>query len=1032
MSDSLEKYYDYLKQNGADVAPNFKSFQKTLSDQNNAKQYYDYLKNNNFDVPNTYESFSNTFGLKKKVSGEISSLTELPSEFIEPLKKGVEPPKPSKVVSSGLIIPTNLPKQEAQKFETEQKVNEAALNTLTDLYKQKGLKFDISKPAAQKQLQDYINKEKSNDLVKVVGKDGKEYLTRGTGFFETAAKAFGKSIIDPFESAQINFTNNPSELADLLDKKSAEEPKIPESAPSKFTGYLGGLVGGLPKMAALLAIPVFGESAMVIDMYHNSMANQRKELYERGKEQGLSREQAAKKAMQTAPTTAIPDAAMGYLMARGVGAGGKIAEEVTATTGKNILPTAAKKSFIDASAKLGKEAAIMGAMGGGSELGRGLLEKQAGYDVSSEELSQRALSGASEWALMHSAFKLMHVAPKAIASAAKNLLSYVPKPILEAEAETHPDGKQTLDEVEKFANTKTKVANLVPEEKVASVTGLTEKIDNIKTDIADLEEKKKTVPNSVAEEINNQIKDKNKEIDFYDNQVKKVINSKDITGINEEIDDVTGQKFGEIPKIEPKNFSKMSIEELEKRQSEIEDSKSGTPEYKEYNEIDKELQNREWRSVFDAPLDKVSQVIDDIMKKEKEMPYGYGSYMESKDARLSKEVIEKYSKENVENLSDNDIIKDFKDAMFGNPTTWYADGLKLKESLKEAQNRGIDVFDKYTQEFIKDGYTKEDAISAANRVLEPILKSIGKQTLIETKPTEEVKVTKEVKPTEVKAEVKVEEPKKTYQEVLKEKQQAEKKQTRQIAGEKAGETRKIIDESNKIETSDPRSAALKYLTGGKLSWEAIDEVAGRVKRAKLNIGERELKSEEARARDYVAKKGEGQSLDEAAHSIWDNLSEEMQGKMTTQEIKDALMTAISEHPSKVEAAKSLIDSYKEESIDEMEKRYYERYGENAENEIDKELKQVPNNQFDIEQELINANYESEKQFQDEYWNAKEATNDFTEKAPSIKTEKTKAAIEKGIEDVSRNEKRKIINSKFEELLNNEDFYNKFKIKSKCL
>ena len=261
-------------------------------------------------------------------------------------------------------------------------------------------------------------------------------------------------------------------------------------------------------------------------------------------------------------------------------------------------------------------------------------------------------------------------------------------------------------------------------------------------------------------------------------------------------------------------------------------------------------------------------------------------------------------------------------------------------------------------------------------------------------------------------------PAKTYQEALKEKQAAEKKQTRQTAGEKAAVTRKTIEESNKIEASDARSAALKYLTGGKLSWDAINEVAGRVKRATLNTGAREFKSEEARSRDYVAKKGEGQSLDEAADSIWNNLSEEMQGKMDTQDVKNALMMAVSEYNSKVEMAQALIDGYKEESLEDLESKYYERFGDNAEIEIDKELNQVPKNQLDIEQELINANYESEQQFQDDYWNTKEATNDFTEKAPSAKAQKAESAqgLAEAYKDLTINQKRQIINSKFDELL----------------
>ena len=271
----------------------------------------------------------------------------------------------------------------------------------------------------------------------------------------------------------------------------------------------------------------------------------------------------------------------------------------------------------------------------------------------------------------------------------------------------------------------------------------------------------------------------------------------------------------------------------------------------------------------------------------------------------------------------------------------------------------------------------------------------------------------EVKPTEIK-----EAPKKTYQEALKEKQAAEKKQTRQTAGEKAAVTRKTIEESNKIEASDARSAALKYLTGGKLSWDAINEVAGRVKRATLNTGAREFKSEEARSRDYVAKKGEGESLDTAADNIWNDLSEEIQNKMDTQDVKNALMMAVSEYNSKAEMAQALIDGYKEESIEDLEKKYYERFGDNAEIEIDKEFNQVPKNQLDIEQELINANYESEQQFQDDYWNTKEATNNFTEKAPSTKAQKAETAkgLAESYKDLTINQKRQIINSKFDELL----------------
>ena len=69
-NDNLQKYYTYLKGAKADVPDTFDSFQKTLSNDADAKKYYDYLKTNKFDAPDSYESFSNTLGLKKKEASD--------------------------------------------------------------------------------------------------------------------------------------------------------------------------------------------------------------------------------------------------------------------------------------------------------------------------------------------------------------------------------------------------------------------------------------------------------------------------------------------------------------------------------------------------------------------------------------------------------------------------------------------------------------------------------------------------------------------------------------------------------------------------------------------------------------------------------------------------------------------------------------------------------------------------------------------------------------------------------------------------
>lgn len=121
------------------------------------------------------------------------------------------------------------------------------------------------------------------------------------------------------------------------------------------------------------------------------------------------------------------------------------------------------------------------------------------------------------------------------------------------------------------------------------------------------------------------------------------------------------------------------------------------------------------------------------------------------------------------------------------------------------------------------------------------------------------------------------------------------------------------------EPTDAEQIALRYLAdGGKISEQAINEVAGTAKRARLNTGERELKSTEAKTRDYYSKTGE--TLDELSHRLWENSNQEI----SERDIKDALMDAIGSHNSRLEATKSYLERYNPEYIQEQ---YYNRLAE---------------------------------------------------------------------------------------------------------
>lgn len=64
-NSNIEKYYNYLKANNADVPDNIGSFIRTLSDDATAQKYHAYLVKNGFDAPKDYNSFARTLQVGK-------------------------------------------------------------------------------------------------------------------------------------------------------------------------------------------------------------------------------------------------------------------------------------------------------------------------------------------------------------------------------------------------------------------------------------------------------------------------------------------------------------------------------------------------------------------------------------------------------------------------------------------------------------------------------------------------------------------------------------------------------------------------------------------------------------------------------------------------------------------------------------------------------------------------------------------------------------------------------------------------------
>lgn len=142
------------------------------------------------------------------------------------------------------------------------------------------------------------------------------------------------------------------------------------------------------------------------------------------------------------------------------------------------------------------------------------------------------------------------------------------------------------------------------------------------------------------------------------------------------------------------------------------------------------------------------------------------------------------------------------------------------------------------------------------------------------------------------------------------------------------EAKKIHSRVAEMETpSDAEQVALRYLAeGGKVSQDAINEVSGTTKRASLNTGRRELKTAEAKARDYASGT---ESLDDLAHRLWEASGQ----KISERDIKDALMSEIGNNNTRLDASKAYLERY---SPEYQEEQYYNRLAEERKDEFLKE------------------------------------------------------------------------------------------------
>lgn len=140
---------------------------------------------------------------------------------------------------------------------------------------------------------------------------------------------------------------------------------------------------------------------------------------------------------------------------------------------------------------------------------------------------------------------------------------------------------------------------------------------------------------------------------------------------------------------------------------------------------------------------------------------------------------------------------------------------------------------------------------------------------------------------------------------------------------------------------DARGIALEYFAnGGKINADTLTE---EVVATRKKYDQRGKKSSDVKDRDYI--ESDGKTIDQLAHSLWDELPEYLQDRVSTEDIRNELISAVSDNNTRLEMAKEYIGSYHPEEI------------------INKQFSQLPNYQ----KKLAENEYETEQQLEDAYW-----------------------------------------------------------------
>ena len=985
-----------------------KEFRQNLMDSSKRKALFDAVSQK-FDL-GTYSEYENNLGPTQKSIDEGKAMAaKVPSFKDFAAERGVYVPKVGEIQVTSDIA-ERLPSL-STKAEIAKDVQEAPERIKLREERKEKAKVDALKNNTIKALTasgtkftegDAVYKKMQENIKSVVEKGamtlsadaaGNPVYKRSAGIIESFINNFEASRKD-INDSEVFRKSNDAESVKIAEEiiKGIEQEAVPSGTAAEISGMFGSaspllgraVIGGgaaaklIPGPAKIItALGSFG--ATLSPSYDQAYKQGAVELYAKGIDEmkrqkrinGLSDEltqQEKEEAMRMAKNEASVS---------GFAEGIFVAGLSSIPLGSSVAGQSFKKAMVNFAKNTAKEVPRNVTLGAASEAIKDIAAANAGYNITQAETLNNILERSGQDFITSVAFEVafnvgdMPSVPKYVKAAATNYLSTIPTPEfnnfakdLEGRGVVEPGfAEKATADVNKFKDSKAKVAGFIPEGDMPSFAGLIEKKTN-------LENQKKSTDPSFHAKIDEQIS-------AVDARIKKMQESPN--PIFDEVDELTGDT-GDATPITETEIEK-SIEyadgftpvEMPQEIASLKDDEQKIFTVKSIEEVPEQFRDRAKKKegmqvevtekILGLPIGKkTSTVVND----------GYSYTLTGKEA---KDLFTQKQKQVQEPAQEVERLR-------------AAEQVELESAIPNIEEYKVEGVVDRTKITNEEELAKFDEIyNKYNKLITPLL-----ETTKEVQPPITPEAPKEPSPFVPLEgfegfEVTTKEGKKERY-VNPDKVLA----TSTIRMKNRAEQESIIDAIG--DPMDARQAAMIALMGKpNINYESFTKETGF---GKGEVKTRRGKQTEVAASPFTRKDG-GSTVEGVAESVWENLPEGSQEKMDSQDIRNEIIDLLSTYKDQNEIRGAYIELYSpKELTDEQAMNFYSRNAEEIQ-PIEKEWEDWAAERGDKEMALeLDENYVDK--LIEQYESTEKTVEPSTGKTKGIIEEAnvTYAAKEKGV------------------------------------